>query len=70
MKVNAYQRRKQNERARIIEMVKSLGGFSVFWITQNQIRSRVASEMIDIGDLVEDPESTYPWVSAQLKGRK
>lgn len=62
-----YQRRKQREREKIIKQVKESGGMSVFWTTANDIRARVADEMIERGELVRTRGyNGFPWSTFRI----
>ena len=64
-----YAKRKQRETERVIEQVKTKGGFSAFWITETAIRARVADELINSGKIKpKRGYNTYPWQSYKLIG--
>lgn len=54
-------RTKAGRRDEIIAEVQEWGGFSIFWITEHQLRAIVGTEMMDRGELVETRKSSFPW---------
>jgi hypothetical protein len=61
-------RTRKGRRAEIREQVKRAGGFSVFWITEFQLRAIVGEEMFERGEIVETKKREFPWYSLKLKG--
>ena len=63
-------RTKAGRRAEIISQVKKSGGFTVFLITENQLRALVGTEMLKSGELIEDRKSHYPWHALKIAPRR
>lgn len=52
----------KGRRREIIEQVTQNGGFSVFWVTENPLRAKVATEMFRSGELKDVGDGgSYPW---------
>jgi hypothetical protein len=62
-------RTKAGRRAEIIAHVEERGGFSIFWITEHQLRAIVGTEMMGSGELVETQKSSFPWYCLKVAGR-
>lgn len=45
----------------MINQVKAHGGFSVFWVTENQKRAHAASRLSERGVLVKTRDAAFPW---------
>ena len=60
-------RTRSGRRKEILNQVKAEGGFGTFWVSENQLRAIVATEMFASGELVEDKKkSQYPWHSLKI----
>lgn len=61
-------RTRAGRRAEIIERVRVHGGYSIFWITDNDLRAAVSTEMVQSGELVIDHRrSRYPNHVAKIR---
>lgn len=48
----------------VLEQIRTYGGFSVFWVTENQRRATQADRLVAEGVIVrktDDPRDRYPW---------
>lgn len=45
----------------VINYVKKHGGFSIFWVTDNQKRACAATRLVESGRIVRIPDNGYPW---------
>lgn len=59
-------RTKEGRRQEILEQVAEDGGFSIFWITENQLRAKVGEEMVKKGELVEISRR-FPYYRMEIK---
>ena len=59
-------RTKEGREQEIIDYVNSNGGFSIFWITDNQKRAAAAMRLQNNGILVVTPH-IYPWSYARIE---
>lgn len=59
-------RTKAGRRSEILEQIQQCGGFSIFWITGNQLRAIVGQQMQDSGEIVADPSPGFPWYKVTI----
>jgi len=59
-------RTRKGRRSEIVEQVKRAGGFSIFWITENQLRAHVGQRMMDDGSLKEVKKCSFPWYELKV----
>jgi len=60
-------RTKVGRREEILEQIREHEGFSIFWITENALRARVAEHMNTGGEIVTDNKTHgFPWVGAKI----
>ena len=50
----------------ILNQVERYGGYSIFWITENNKRASIATDMVDAGLIVKDKDTGYPWCSMKI----
>ena len=55
------ERTREGQEQLVINQVKAHGGFSVFWVTENQKRAHAASRLSERGVLVETRKAVFPW---------
>ena len=53
-------RTKEGQEAEVLAQVEKHGGFSVFWVTENQKRAHAAERLQDRGAIIRDGGS-FPW---------
>ena len=58
-------RTREGRRSEIVAHIVERGGFSVFWVTDNLLRAKVATEMEERGEIVVTPKH-YPWSDARV----
>lgn len=56
----------RGRRNEVLKSVRELGGFTVFWVTDNYLRAKAADYLIERGIIVPGDERPYPWCSYQL----
>jgi hypothetical protein len=54
----------------VIKQVRDHGGFSIFWVTENQKRAHAATRLVERGVLAEDRKCSFPWHSYKIIGEK
>ena len=50
----------------ILNQVKRHNGFSIFWVTENDKRASIATDIVNAG-IIESVESGYPWCGWIIK---
>ena len=50
----------------ILNQVKRNNGFSIFWVTENNKRASVATDIVNAG-VIEPVASEYPWCGWRIK---
>lgn len=64
------ERTKEGQEELVLRQVRNHGGFSIFWVTENQKRACAASRLVERGVLVADKECSFPWHSYKVKGEQ
>jgi hypothetical protein len=59
-------RTKAGQEAEILAQVKKCGGFSVFWVTENQKRARAAERLQNRGTIVR-LGGAFPWCAYKVQ---
>jgi len=61
----------KGRRQEIIQQIKDHGGWSIFWITGNNLRATVATFMVKNKQITVTPKN-YPWSDVKInrKARK
>ena len=54
----------------VIKQVRDHGGFSIFWVTENQNRAHAATSLVARRVLVEYRKCSFPWHSYKIIGEK
>lgn len=65
-------RTRSGRRREIVNQIETHNGFSIFWVTENNLRATVAQEMQNRGEIVVNKSRGFPWydVTIQKKGKK
>jgi hypothetical protein len=50
---------------KVIDQVRENGGFSIFWVTQNQFIANAADRLVASGRMVVMPKK-FPWSDAKI----
>lgn len=68
-----YDRRtRAGQEREIIERIAKYGGFSVFWITENQKRAHAADRLENAGVIYRDNDDgphLFPWIKMKIDAR-
>jgi len=60
-------RTREGRRQEVLEEIRDYGGFSIFWVTENQLRACVAQDMQDSGEIITDNKTHgFPWIGAKI----
>jgi hypothetical protein len=58
-------RTKEGQEAAVLAQVEKHGGFSVFWVTENQKRAHAAERLQDRGAIIRDG-GAFPWCAYEV----
>jgi hypothetical protein len=59
-------RTRAGRRVEILDQIREHHGFSIFWITESQLRARVGQEMQDSGEIATDNSKGFPWYDVRI----
>lgn len=55
---------------KVYDQVASFGGFSIFWVSDNQRIAVAADRLISKGVIVPVPGAVYPWCKYNIHKKK
>ena len=58
-------RTREGQEYLVLEQIKKYGGFSIFWITENQKRAHAATRL-DLRGVITVTPKQFPWSSAAI----
>lgn len=60
-------RTREGRRSEILDQIREYGGVSIFWITENALRARIAMDMQNSGEIETwNDLRGFPWISAAI----
>jgi len=62
-------RTREGREKEIIDRINEYGGFSIFWVTDNQKRAHAADRLIERGVIIRQKDD-YPWCSYAISDGK
>ena len=63
-------RTREGRRIEILDQIRENEGFSIFWITENPLRARVAMDMQNSGEIETGNNLRgFPWINAAITRR-
>lgn len=62
-------RTKEGQETEVLAQVEKHGGFSVFWVTENQKRAHAAERLQDRGAIIRDG-GAFPWCAYKVPNGK
>ena len=58
-------RTREGQENLVLDQIEKYGGFSVFWVTENQKRAHAATRLSQLGRITVTPVQ-FPWSSAVI----